>query len=276
MQFELKPYAVPEKIKFNYEELRKELLDSTEMYKTLFYTDDQMKKAKEDRSRLNHLKKALNDERIRIQKEYMEPFGEFKSKIDDLISIIGQASAAIDTQIREFEQNEKEEKRKQISDLFDQEGFQPFVSLNMIWNEKWLNKTCSLKQIGEDLASWKHKIGNHVATISSLPDGDIAMEYYKKTLDIDTAISRAQEHAQLQKKREEAEKARAELEKAAEEARQQQEQAMEGTESTGAPEPPAEEPEKKWARFEAYMTMDDAIELVRFFKVRGIEYRNVR
>ena len=52
------------------------------------YTDDQIKNAKSDRADLNKLKKALNDERIRCEKEYMQPFNIFKAQIDGIIKII--------------------------------------------------------------------------------------------------------------------------------------------------------------------------------------------
>ena len=51
--------------------MKQELTEKVSMYETLVYTDDQIKEAKADKAQLNKLKKALNDERIRIEKEYM-------------------------------------------------------------------------------------------------------------------------------------------------------------------------------------------------------------
>ena len=80
MQLKMSDYQLPEKILFNYDELKQDLLEKVSMYETLVYTDDQIKDAKADKAALNKLKKALNDERIRLEKEYMGPFNEFKAK----------------------------------------------------------------------------------------------------------------------------------------------------------------------------------------------------
>ena len=71
MELKVNEVAVPEQITFNYEELKQELTEKVSMYETLVYTDDQIKQAKADKANLNKLKKALNDERIRREREYI-------------------------------------------------------------------------------------------------------------------------------------------------------------------------------------------------------------
>lgn len=88
MELKVNEVAVPEQITFNYEELKQELTEKVSMYETLVYTDDQIKQAKADKANLNKLKKALNDERIRREREYMQPFNDFKQKINEIIGII--------------------------------------------------------------------------------------------------------------------------------------------------------------------------------------------
>ena len=80
MELKVAEVQLPEAILFNYDELKKELTEKVKTYETMAYTDDQIKDAKADRANLNKLKKALNDERIRREKEYMQPFNEFKAK----------------------------------------------------------------------------------------------------------------------------------------------------------------------------------------------------
>lgn len=71
MELKMHEYQLPEKILFNYEELKRELTEKVSHYETLVYTDDQIKEAKADKAALNKLKKALNDERIRREREYI-------------------------------------------------------------------------------------------------------------------------------------------------------------------------------------------------------------
>lgn len=65
MELKVNEVSIPEKIEFNYEQLKAELTEKVSLYETMVYTDDQIKQAKADKANLNKLKKALNDERIR-------------------------------------------------------------------------------------------------------------------------------------------------------------------------------------------------------------------
>ena len=118
MELKVNEYQLPEQILFNYEELKAELTEKVQHYETLVYTDDQIKEAKADRATLNKLKKALSDERIRREREYMQPFNEFKSRINEIISIIDKPVAVIDKQIKEYEDTKKQEKLEEIKKLW--------------------------------------------------------------------------------------------------------------------------------------------------------------
>lgn len=119
MELKVNEVAVPEQITFNYEELKQELTEKVSMYETLVYTDDQIKQAKADKANLNKLKKALNDERIRREREYMQPFNDFKQKINEIIGIIDKPVAVIDKQVKEYEEKQKSEKMEAIKEYWD-------------------------------------------------------------------------------------------------------------------------------------------------------------
>lgn len=270
MQFEIRPYAVPEIIDFNYEEMKRELTERTEMYKTLVYTEDQIKEAKADRALLNKTKDALNAERIRNQRIYMKPFEDFKAKVDDLISTINEASAVIDRQVREYEERQKKEKESAIRELFPQIGMQPFVTFEKVWNPKWLNKSYTMKQIEQDMRDFLYRVSNEILTLNSIPEKETALEYYKKTLDLNEAINAAQEHARIEKMKaqaaEEAEKRRKEREAAAAQRR----------EEVPTPEPVANKaPERRWISFQAYLSREEAYRLKEFFETNRIEFKPI-
>ena len=81
MQMEIKPYQKAQPIEWNYEELKTQIMTKLTDYKALTYTPEQITAAKKDRANLNSLKIALNNERIRREKEFLEPFNTFKAQI---------------------------------------------------------------------------------------------------------------------------------------------------------------------------------------------------
>lgn len=215
-----------QEIKWNNEELKTEIAAKMEEYKGLVFTEENITDAKKDRANLNKLKNAFEDERKRIKKSCMEPYNRFEEQVKEITSLIDEPICLIDSQIKEVEQAKKEEKRKRVEELFRTIGFQSFVSLDNIWDEKWLNATVSLTKIEEQMKTIMYRIGNDVATIHRLPEFSFeAMETYKKTLDLSQAIKEGQRLADIQKRKAEHE---AELErKRAEEAERQKKAAAE-------------------------------------------------
>lgn len=300
MELRVNEVAIPEKIDFNYEELKAELISKVSFYETLVYTDDQIKDAKADKANLNKLKKALNDERIRKEKEYMQPFNVFKAQINEIIGIIDKPIAVIDEQVKAYDEKRKAEKQKAIEDLFSQIGFQNFVTLEKIWDPKWLNASVSMKSIEDQMKSRMYEIGNGVLTLSQLPEfGFEATEVFKETLDINKAISEAKRMSEIAKAKAEAEarrKAEEESRKAAEEARRKAEEERKAQEKVAeeqraamakAMTPPEEvqptpvqesqpEPQKMVVKFEVELTTEDATALREFFQSRNITFRAIR
>ena len=201
MELRVNEVAIPEEIKvLNFEELKAELKDKAEYYGSLLYTDEQIKDAKADRAMLNKFKNTANSERIRKEKEYMNPFNQFKSQINELIAIVDKPIAVIDERIAAYNDEQKAQKKKAIEELFAGMGFQSFVTLEKIWDPKWLNASTSMKSIEEQMRARMYQIGDDVYTLSQLPEfGFEATEVFKQTLDINKAISEAKRMSEIAK-----------------------------------------------------------------------------
>lgn len=285
MELRVEPVTFPEVIQFNYEELKAEITSKVEMYKNLVYTgSDQIKDAKADRAALNKLIKAMSDERIRIKKDCLKPYEEFERKIKELTDIVNEPVQLIDKQIKEYEQTLKEEKREEIEALFETIGFQAFVKLEMIWDEKWLNASVSMKSIEEKMRERMYQISTDLLTLNRLSEYAFeAVAVYKETLDMNRSIAEAQRMSEIAKQ-----KAEVEAQKKAEEERRAKEVEEKkvyeapviipepvSDQDQQAPEHMVTEPEKMEVRFAALLTTEDALALKEFFQSRNIEFRAI-
>lgn len=294
MELKIEQVAIPEKIAFNYEELKQELSDKVKMYETLVYTNDQIKSAKADRADLNRLKKALNDERIRREKEYMQPFDAFKAQINEIIGIIDKPVALIDKQVKEFEEQQKREKKKKIVEYFNTCNTAEWIDFEKIFDSKWLNSSVSMKTVQEEIDDRLVTIGNDLATLSNLPEFAFeATETYKVTLDLNKSIAEGRRLSEMQKRKAEQEQIKSEQERL----RQEQEKAR-AEEQTGVPPyitgeeiaesikayretanvggvHMSEELSKQWVSFKAFLSAADARALKEFFNSRNIEFSRI-
>ena len=186
MELKMLPYTIPEKVEFNFSELKAELTRKAETYANMVYTEEQMAVAKTDRANLNRLKKALNDERIRREREYMQPFSKFKDQIAEIIAIIDKPVQAIDKQVKEYEEKRREEKRAAIYEIWMQEDAPDWLR---IIKDKWLNATTSLKSIADEIKDMIAQAEKDLEMIRALGEYAFeAEEAYKETLDLAEAL----------------------------------------------------------------------------------------
>lgn len=189
-------------IQWNNEELKAEIAEKMRDYTGLVFTEDTIKDAKKDRAALNKLRTAFEDERKRIKRQCMAPYEQFETQVKELIALIDEPIRLIDAQIKEVEEQKKAQKRKDIEELFGSIGFQLFVTLDKIWDDKWLNATVPLSRIEEQMKSRMYQIGEDIAVIQKLPEFSFeAMEVYKKTMDLNKAIQEGQRLADIQKRK---------------------------------------------------------------------------
>ena len=266
MKLQIQKYNVPEKISFNYEELKYDLIAKTEKYQTLVYEEEQIKEAKTDKANLNKLKKSLNDERIRQEKEYMKPFSVFKEQVKEITNIIDSSVSNIDKQVKAYEEKMKLAKREKIKVLYSNMNHPVFLTIDMIFKDKWLNASFSMKAVEDDIQTKLIEVKKDIKTIESLPEfGFEAMEVYKQTLNINRAIAEGKRIAEIQKRKEETVKS--------DENQDDKTEALKVIEKKEEVELPFSASGVRWVRFEAFVTDEDIEVMKKFFDTNLIEVR---
>lgn len=97
-------------IDFNYEELHDQLEIAIKPYETLVVVEEDIRTSKALLAKLNKFKKAIDNERKRIKKDYTQPLKEFEEEVKSLMAIIDKGADNIKSQIKAIEE------RKQIGD----------------------------------------------------------------------------------------------------------------------------------------------------------------
>lgn len=151
VEFKIKK-IVPAKIESNIEELENFMAGVKEKYRGWIVTEDEIKFAAEERTKLNKLEKILSEERKRIQKEANTDIEKFMEKLKIAEKEAKALSNNISEQIKDFEGKEYRKKLKKIEEIKEQ-----IFSENKLleqWftvKEKWKNKTMTLKKIEEEI-----------------------------------------------------------------------------------------------------------------------------
>ena len=143
-------------IDWNFEELKKEVTEKANVYKSLVYTDENIKEAKADRAALNKFSKALNDGKKDVKKMMLEPYSVFEDQVKELIAIVDEANANIDSQVKAYDQKKREEKLIKVEEIYDRtfasaEELKEILTFKRVFKESYLNVTTTLKSITNDM-----------------------------------------------------------------------------------------------------------------------------
>lgn len=268
---------------WNADEIEKEVAAKVGFYKNLVYTEDQVVEAKKDRAALNKFVTALKAKDREIRDLCLKPYDEFHNRMLKIISLVEEPAQLIDKQVKEYEEAQKEQKKKAIQELFSMKGFQPWVTLDRIWNQKWLNKTYTMKQIDADLTTIQHKIGEDILLINGQKEGmQAALSEYKRSMDVSASIAAAQRYIEAKRAEEElTRQMQAEPVKPDAEVMQQPVQAP-----TPIQTPPVQDaqqttysdgqPIRKELVFKVLVSYEEMQALNRFLKENKIQFRQIK
>lgn len=274
--------ALPAVLEFNFEDLKKALAERMELYRGLVVTEDGIKAAKQDRADLNKLREAIEAKRKEVKKACMAPYTEFEGRVKELVQLVDAPIAAIDGQLKEYEEKRRADKRAEIAAIYEEtvgelKGILPFERL---WRDEWYNTAWSMKKIREAIVAAEGKVASDLEVLSTVESefAEAVRLKYLEALDLNAALAeraRLQERAAKLREYEEQRRRAAEAEAASvPEAERAEAAAKDAGQAEAAPAMGAEET-VYLLRFECQLTRSQAMELSAWLKDRNISYRRI-
>ena len=261
--------ALPKVIGFNFEELKAELTARLDYYNSLVVTEDTIKEGKAERAKLSKLRESVEAKRKEVKRDYMAPYTDFESKVKELVTIIDAPIAAIDGQLKAFDDIRREEKRAEVQKTYAAlvpAEMQTILPLERIFDPKWLNATVKIKAVEAELAAMVQQTEDDLQAL------DMVEPEFMETLNIGAALR----YKQTLVAAAEAAKRRAEAMATPAAAPAQEPEPV--REAPAAPVEPEleEEPVKLYRlRLEFRLTQDQANALKHFLEASNIDYMKI-
>lgn len=215
----------PGKININSDEIKKQLADEMDKYKTKEFTEETKTDAKKDVAYLRKVIKSVNERDRDIKNGYMAPYNEFHSEVESLVAIIKEPIDLIDGKVKEFEEKRIASRNKDIRKAYDEivdESLTDYIPLECVYGDKWKNASTTMKSIRKELEELAEKTKNDIAVISSMNSDSVemALNLYMNNRDIAGAIKYINDYearkAEILKKQQEKIKEQAERDRQAE------------------------------------------------------------
>lgn len=203
-------------IKWNKDELEAAVRQKIADYENVVYTEENMQQAKNDRAELNKLTKAIEDRRKEVKKRINEPYDKFEKELKEILALIQKPVDIIDMQVKAFEEQQKEDKKKQIIAVYDEVigDLGDVIPFEKVFDTRYLNKTYKLSTAQQEVKDKVQKVRTDLETIDSL-DSEYklnAKDVYIKTLDLSKALAENKRLADLKEKLEAEKRRKAEEE----------------------------------------------------------------
>ena len=208
MEFEVRTNLAlmqPQKIESNIAEVKSWLINALEPYKNMVVSEDAIASAKQDRAKINKLKNAIDEKRKTTKKQWVQPYVTWEAEVNELLGLCDEASGNIDSQIKSFENEMKEQKRAELEKFFNENASAAdvdfYINFEMCFNPKWLNSTVKIETAKDEIDKYIEETVDDLKTIADL-ESDYNEELfttYKETHDIKRVLARNKALAEMKK-----------------------------------------------------------------------------
>ena len=194
------------------EEYAKQL---NEFYGKLVFTNDQYTEAKDERAKVNKLKKTIEDNRKEIVKEFKQPIDDFEATSKRIEKLLESASNTIGASIERFDLEQQEIKTQKINVLIEAirqdyilnnpEFTSQLKQVVIEFDKRWFNKTYKDSDLEnaidgqfntalDDLYKFKADAEMIITffntiNIDNLLNKEVYIERYKFTRDVNEVIN---------------------------------------------------------------------------------------
>lgn len=159
-----------QKITDNMSEIKEYALKTKEYYETLVFNDEQIKEAKDERASLNKVVKKVADYRKDTVEKFNKPLEDFVSTAKEVEDLLKEASNSIDVQVKKYEEQEKEAKKSECEELFNNlvGDLSELITFEKVFDNRWLNKTTKMTEVEQDIKNVIEKVNMGLQAIKEL------------------------------------------------------------------------------------------------------------
>lgn len=238
-------------LKANFEELNRAVTESVARYRNVVYSDDQIALAKKDLATLRAERTKIDDARKSVKKEFIKPYEDFEAEVKKTLGIYDAAINEINAQVSNAETAEKAKKKAEIEQWWKINGVKSIegITLDKVWDPRYLNKGYTEKKWQEDLTAKVQKIENDLKTLSLMQSEMVnyMLPIYVETMDLSEASRRYEAFKENERRAEEARRQIAERQAQMAQRKPQEPTVEKHEEVTTEEKKPAETAEKRYS-----------------------------
>jgi hypothetical protein len=182
----------------SYQEVKRQALTLADNIKRFEVTEDNVKISKKLLAEVNKRVKALEDKRIAIKKEMLEPYQTFEEQVKEIVGIVKDADQLIRDQVKHLDEHERLQKERELQELWERRvqhySFKDFVPFLDFAEPKHLNKSTTIQAVEKEMVQFLEKVESDMKVIYEMDHVDDHINAYLNTYDLGQAMTIVKNH----------------------------------------------------------------------------------
>lgn len=177
-------------IESNMKEVKGYVENLNNYYKNITFTEETMKEAKDEKSKVNKFKSQVADYRKNIIAEYNKPIKNFEDTAKETEKLLAETYNTINQQVANYENKQKEIKEQEIKKYFEECKIANNIDF-ITYEQAKINVTlsASMKNLKEQAKQFIDKIVDDLKLIETQEHKTEILVEYKQTLNVSQAIT---------------------------------------------------------------------------------------
>lgn len=174
----------------DFDNIKSQLQESLKKYDLPEVNEDNYKFAKDSRTTLNKLSKAVDDKRKEAQKKYMESFNIGADQIKELVNMINVVSSHLGDGVVSIDNRYRNGKRSELKQYFNS-SHTSIITFEQIEDPKWYNKSTKIEDAEKAIDEKLTNINKDIYILSSSVSKEelpVALYFYYRSLDLNVSL----------------------------------------------------------------------------------------
>lgn len=175
-------------IESNINQLKQQALEMKDYYSNIKFTEESLKVAKEEKTKVNKFKTMVSTFRKNIVSEFKKPIDVFENTAKDVEKICSDTYDIINAQVKKYDDEQKEKITQEIKAYFDEYKATKNIVVEYEKANIKVNLNSSRKALKEEVKAFIDKIATDLELINSQQYKEEILFEYNKSLNASEAI----------------------------------------------------------------------------------------
>lgn len=176
-------------IESNMKEVKGYVEELNNYYKSVTFTEETLKQAKEEKAKVNKFKTEVADYRKKITAEYNKPIKVFEDTAKETEKLLSETYNTINQQVAGFEEEQKRKKEQEIREYFEE--YKTANDIDFVSYEQAqinVTLTASIKSLKEQVKVFIERVIDDLKLIETQECKEEILVEYKQNLNVSRAI----------------------------------------------------------------------------------------